>query len=994
MQIARTSPGEGSLPPRARLHSDAPAQSLDGTWRFRVHPALRAAPTGAWDDTDVSSWDTIEVPGHWNLQGHGSPAYSNVQMPFPLDPPHPPDDNPIGDHVLDLDADPALLAYPRQILRFDGVESAAEVRLNGVDLGSTRGSRLTHEFDVTDILRPGANRLAVRVAQFSDATYLEDQDMWWLPGIFRSVTLLARPAGGIRDAFVHADLDPATGRGSLRIDVEADAPARIRIAELGIDEEAGDTIDAGAVEPWSAEAPRLYDAELSTASETVRLRIGFRRVEVRETQILVNGAPIMLRGVNRHEHHPERGRVFDAAFVRDELLLMKRHGINAVRTSHYPPHPDVLDLFDELGFWVIDECDLETHAFEFIGWRGNPSADPRWREAYLDRMRRTVHRDKNHPSVIMWSLGNESHTGRNLDQMALWTKQFDPDRLLHYEGDWSCRHTDVYSRMYAGHDEVRRIGEEGLAGPAFDADAAHARRARLPFLQCEFVHAMGTGPGGMREYWDLFERYPRLAGGFVWEWVEHGIRGDDGRIRYGGDFGERVHDGNFVIDGLVSADREPRPGLTHYAAVIAPVRLSVDAGRASATVENRYDHVDLSHLELAWERVVDGDVVAEGRIPMPACGPRSAASLELPAECRGAHESTTADVLTLAAVTREASPWAAAGHAVGHGQDVRVAAQLADDGRYAGIADGKTSAGADPSDDAEPSTPADPSTGAPSVTTAEPAGATARSAAFDTVSGALTSLGGLAVAGPSVGVWRAPTDNDHGQLHGEVDPTPMADRWRAAGMDRMVTRLVSFDDGDVVRVRTRTGAPILDCAVDAHLSWTPVSDTSVRLDVEIDPAGEWPVDWARLGLDLVLDAAPTALRFAGLGPVSAYPDMVDAARFGWWHIASDELVVDNVRPQESGARQGVVDATIGTDAGALRVRALADPFALTVSPYAREEIARAEHNWDLRADGRTHVSIDLAQSGVGTASCGPGVLPRHRLAPRSFRTSLLLERVA
>ncbi|WP_156759213.1 glycoside hydrolase family 2 TIM barrel-domain containing protein [Microbacterium karelineae] len=983
MQIARMSPGAGSLPPRARLRSDAPAQQLDGTWRFRLNPALRAAPTGAWDSGDVSEWGDIAVPGHWNLQGHGSPAYTNVQMPFPLDPPHPPDDNPIGDYVADVEADPALLAHPRQILRFDGIESAAEVRLNGVDLGSTRGSRLTHEFDVTGILHSGANRLAVRVAQFSDATYLEDQDMWWLPGIFRSVTLLARPEGGIRDAFVHADFDAETGRGSLRVDVDADRPARILVDELGIDADAGGTIDAGAVEPWSAERPRLYEAELRTETERVSLRIGFRRIEVRDTQILVNGAPIMLRGVNRHEHHPDRGRVFDAAFVREELLLMKRHHINAVRTSHYPPHPEVLDMFDELGFWVIDECDLETHAFEFIGWRGNPSADPRWREAYLDRMRRTVHRDKNHPSVLMWSLGNESHTGSNLDQMALWTKQFDPDRLLHYEGDWSCRHTDVYSRMYAGHDEVRRIGEEGLAGPAFDADAAHARRARLPFIQCEFVHAMGTGPGGMREYWDVFERFPRLAGGFVWEWVEHGIRGDDGRIRYGGDFGERVHDGNFVIDGLVSADRDPRPGLTHYAAVIAPLRISVDAGRSSMSIENRYDHVDLAHLELAWERVIDGDVVAEGRIPMPACGPRSAASVDLLAECRGERAAATADVLTIAAVTREATPWAAAGHAVGHGQDVRIAgASRPDDGTSARIDDGAATS------------PTDPPMGAPDAAAAEPPGATARPAVFDPVTGSLASLGGLVIAGPSVGVWRAPTDNDHGRLHGEDDPRPMADRWHAAGMDRMVTRLISFDESDAVRVRTRTGVPILDAAVDARLTWTPVSDAAMRLDVEIDPAGEWPVDWARLGLDLAIDAAPTGVEFAGLGPVSAAPDMLDGARFGWWSLDPADLIVDHVRPQESGARLGVVDATIATAAGALRVRALADPFALTVSPFAREEIARAEHSWDLRADGRTHVSIDLAQSGVGTASCGPGVLPRHRLAPRSFRTSLLLERVA
>ncbi|WP_036319930.1 glycoside hydrolase family 2 TIM barrel-domain containing protein [Microbacterium indicum] len=932
MRIDRPGPGTGSLPPRARLRSDAPEQLLDGEWSFRVHPALRAAPDDGWQEADASAWDTIEVPGHWNLQGHGSPAYSNVQMPFPLDPPFPPDENPIGDHRLDFLAAPDVLAHARRILRFDGIESAAEIWLNGRHLGSTRGSRLTHEFDVSDHLVEGWNRLAVRVAQFSDGTYLEDQDMWWLPGIFRSVTLLARPEGGIRDAFLTADFDPATGEGSVAADVDGDA--RLVIDELGVDAPAAGSIAVGPVDPWTAETPRLYDARLVSAGETVTLRLGFRRVEVAATEILVNGSPIMFRGVNRHEHRPEHGRVFDPAVARDELLLMKRHHINAVRTSHYPPHPDVLDLFDELGFWVIDECDLETHAFEFVKWRRNPSDEPAWREAYLDRMARTVNRDKNHASVVMWSLGNESGTGANLDQMALWTKQFDPSRLVHYEGDWSCRYTDVYSRMYASHDEVRRIGEDGIGG-----------RPELPFIQCEFVHAMGTGPGGMEEYWDLFERFPRLAGGFVWEWLEHGIRSADGRMLYGGDFGEAVHDGNFVIDGLVSADREPRPGLTHYAAVIAPVRLTVSPDRSSVDVENRHDHASLDRYELVWQREVDGRVVASGSLGSPACGPRTLVAVDLPAF--EAVEAATADVVTVRAVTRADAAWAPAGHVAGVGQSViRTAPAAPEEG------------GSLPS--------------------------------FDEVTGRVSGIGGVPVSGPAVGVWRAPTDNDDGRLWGEEDPRPLSLRWREAGMDRMVPRLVAFEAGDAVRVTTRTGAPIHDFSVDSRLTWTPVAG-GVRLDVEIDPVGDWPVGWARLGLDFVIDAAPAGLAFAGLGPVSAYPDMTAAAHFGWWEILPDDLVVPSVRPQESGARQGVVDATVRTEAGSLGIRALGDPFALTVSPYSRAETARAEHIWDLAADGRTHVSIDLAQSGVGTASCGPGVLPEYRLDARSFRTSLVFE---
>ncbi|GAA3666625.1 glycoside hydrolase family 2 TIM barrel-domain containing protein [Microbacterium marinilacus] len=937
-------------------------QSLNGSWRFRLSPALRAAPDDGWQTRAVDDWDAIDVPAHWNLQGFGAPAYSNVQMPFPVDPPHPPDANPIGDYRLDFDAPADVVAHPRQLLRFDGIESAAEVWLNGALLGTTRGSRLTHEFDVTDVLVPTANRLAVRVAQFSDATYIENQDMWWLPGIFRDVALLARPAAAVDDVQLVADFDPATGEGTLSVRVRATGAARVLVPELGIDAPADERIPAGEVEPWTAETPRLYDVVVRTADETVSMRAGFRRVEVRDAQLLVNGAPIMLRGVNRHEHHPERGRVFDAADARADLLLMKRHHINAVRTSHYPPHPDTLDLFDELGFWVIDECDLESHGFEHVGWSGNPSADPRWRDAYLDRMRRTVHRDKNHPSVIMWSLGNEAHEGANLEAMSRWVKGFDPTRLVHYEGDRGSRYVDVYSRMYASHAEVREIGQETVDALPYDADADTVRRASLPFLQCEFAHAMGTGPGGLEEYWDLFERYPRIAGGFVWEWVEQAIAvtGDDGvrRLRYGGDFGEAVHDGNYVIDGLVSADREPRPGLLHYAAVIAPVRIDVAGDRTGVRIENRWDFLRLEgQVALTWERRVDGRVLASGELAVPACGPRLRAEVALPHEARVSIEAAVADVVTVTAVGVGAQPWADAGHVLGAGQSVVHAVAVA------------------------PAPSADASSARPACE-------------IDAVTGELTRIGSLPLRGPSVGLWRAPTDNDLDVADDELDLPPVATRWRDIGMDRMVPRLQQLSpESGGTRVRVRTGAPITGLAVDADLLWTPVGERAVRLDAVFDPVGRWPHAWARLGLDLVIEAAPAGVRMAGLGPMPSYPDMRAAARFGWYDLGPADLVVDDVFPQESGSRRGVVDATVLTARGGLRVRTLSEPFALTVSPFSRAAIAAARHGWELEADGRTHVSVDLAQSGVGTATCGPGILPRHRLTARPLSISLLLEQV-
>ena len=964
MDIATTRPGSGSLPPRARLRSDAPQQSLGGIWRFRVSPTLRVAPAD-WRDADTEDWGDIEVPGHWNLQGYGSPAYSNVQMPFPVDPPYPPDANPIGDYRYDFEADGDILAHDAQWLRFDGIESASEIWLNDVLLGTTRGSRLTHEFDVTGILAAAGNRLAIRVAQFSDATYLENQDMWWLPGIFRDVTLLARPAGGIRDVFARADFDAASGAGILQLDVDAAADARVLIPELESDEPVAGRIELGTVEPWSAERPRLYEAVITTAAESVELRLGFRRVEVADAQLLVNGAPIMLRGVNRHEHRARHGRVFDRDVAREELLLMKQHNINAVRTSHYPPHPEVLDLFDELGFWVVDECDLETHGFEHVGWRGNPSADPIWRDAFLDRIQRTVRRDQNHASVIMWSLGNEAHEGANLEAMARWVKAADPSRLVHYEGDRASRYVDVYSRMYAPHEEVREIGEETLRSAPLDATDAERHRLGLPFLQCEFAHAMGTGPGGLQEYWDLFEAYPRIAGGFVWEWIEHGIAVDDPdgttRILYGGDFGEVVHDGNFVIDGLVDAERNPRPGLLHYAAVIAPVAIDVDRARRSVRIENRYDMLSLDDVALRATRAVDGEVVGVWDLQADSCPARSSVVIELPSESRSDAETRIADVVTVEAVTRSDSPWAPAGHDIGSGQSVVVGTPVIAE-RAAATASGSGFA-------------TDSRVGP---------------ARFDPATGRLTSLGGLGIDGPTVGRWRAPTDNDRDLGDDEPDLPPYAERWRAAGIDRLMTRVQDITAGgaDLV-VRTRTGTPILDSCVDARFTWSAAGD-AVRLDVQLDPNDTWTTEWARLGLDLVLGSAPLGAEIAGLGPMPSYPDLRSGARFGWWTLAADELTVDHVRPQESGSRMGVRDARIWTDSGILRIQTLDAPFALTVSRHSRAALASAAHNWELPDEQRTFVSIDLAQSGVGTATCGPGVLPRHRLPARTGTISLLL----
>ncbi|WP_375388195.1 glycoside hydrolase family 2 TIM barrel-domain containing protein [uncultured Amnibacterium sp.] len=936
--------GDGWLPPRARFATDASVQSLNGEWAFRASASPATAPDDLADaGLDDSAWERIPVPSSWPMQGHGAPAYTNTRFPFPIDPPHVPDDNPVGDHRVAFDW---ASDDTRAVLRLDGVDATAEVWLNGERLGSTAGSRLVHEFDVTASLRTGANVLAVRVVQWAATSYLEDQDMWWLPGIFRDVTVQAAPAGGVQDVVVQAAFED--GAGVLTVDaVTRDgAVATVDVPSLGLTGLAtGVAHRLPDVPAWTAETPHLVDVEVATTSERAALRVGFRSITVEDAQLKVNGRRIRIRGVNRHEHHPDLGRVVPAEVVRAELLLMKQHNINAIRTSHYPPHPDLPGLADELGFWLVAECDLETHGFVHVDWRDNPSDDAAWEPAYLDRMRRTVARDRNHPSVIIWSLGNEAGTGANLEAASKLAKSLDPERPIHYEGDWSSTYVDVYSRMYAHQDEVDAIGRQ--AEEPLDDAAADAHRRALPFLQCEYVHAMGNGPGGMSEYEASFRSYPRTQGGFVWEWLEHGIRRttDDGRefFAYGGDFGEEIHDGNFVADGLVDADRRPRPGLLDYKKVVEPVWMTVDGERL--TVVNGYDFTGLDHLALLWTR---GS--ASGALDLPAVAPGSSAEVRLPAEALGD------GVLTVRAVLAADTEWAQAGHEVAWVQGGALAAPA-------------------PAGDRAP----------------EAEGEVLRlgPAAFDAATGRLRSLGDTAVDGPALALWRAPTDNDRGVAEFAPGGVSDADAWALAGLDRLHTRVVAVRaSGDALEVETVVATAAADHRVRMLERWTS-DGSALRLDLTLTPEGAWPSGWARAGLELELPWAPDAIAWDGYGPGQRYPDTGQSQRLGTWAVdGAVGLHTDYVKPQENGSRSGVTRVAVSTGGRGFSVEG--DGFAFTASPWTSAELAAAAHPTDLRPAGeRTRLVLDLAEHGIGTASCGPGVLPQYRLAAREVTGTLV-----
>ncbi|MEU2773979.1 glycoside hydrolase family 2 TIM barrel-domain containing protein [Streptomyces sp. NPDC007162] len=926
--VEDVSPGSGALPPRAWYpRSDAASLSLNGRWRFRLSPTADAEDDAfAEPGYDADGWAEVSVPGHWVLQGHGSPIYTNHLYPFPVDPPRVPTENPTGDHLRFFDLPEGWdVSDGGAVLRFDGVESCARVWLNGTDIGEFKGSRLPHEFAVGRLLKPAGNVLAVRVHQWSAGSYLEDQDQWWLPGIFRDVTLLHRPAGGVLDFFVHASYDHVAGTGTLRVDSDVDG--RVTVPDLGIDIATSESATVP-VEAWTAETPTLYDGLLATEGERVPLRIGFRTVELADGLIKVNGRAVLFKGVNRHEWHPEHGRALDLETMRADVLLMKRHNVNAVRTSHYPPHPAFLDLCDEYGLWVIDECDLETHGFTEQAWRDNPVDDDRWTPALLDRAARMVERDKNHPSVVIWSLGNEAGTGRGLTAMAEWIHGRDASRLVHYEGDIGCRDTDVYSRMYPDHAEVERIGR-GLDG------GTHKRR-ELPLILCEYAHAMGNGPGGLADYQRIFESYDRLQGGFVWEWIDHGIEDERFGYAYGGDFGEELHDGNFVCDGLVFPDRRPSPGLLEYKKVIEPVRIEGDG--TTVRVTNKQDFADLSALAFEWSYQVDGETVESGSLAVPALAAGESTELKLPEPPVPDGGETQWTVRALLAAD---TGWGPKGHVVAWGQSApsaRRAPSFVASGGPVASGEGLIALG-------------------PAV--------------LDARTGALRSIGSVEVTGLRLDVWRATTDNDDGAAW--QSDLRYAELWRTFGLHRMRHRLDAVEqDGDALTVRTRVAPAGWEFGLATVYRWVSDGDR-LRLTVSVTPDGDWPVPLPRLGIRFGLPTADRVRWFGG-GPQEAYPDTRSASLVSRWESTVDDLQTPYVRPQENGARADVRWAELG----GLRIDG--DPeFWFTARRWTTEQLDAAAHRTDLTPSGTVWVNLDHGQHGIGSASCGPGVLPQYRL---------------
>lgn len=971
--------GRNRLRGRAHLHTDAPALNLDGTWEFRY--GTRA------DGSDLGEPGEIAVPGLWQLQGHGAPQYTNVIYPIPRDVPHVPDENPTG-HYSRTFAVPAdwaeqLADGARVLLRFQGVDSAAKVWIDGAEIGVTSGSRLTQEFDVTDALSSGGeHRLDVRVVQWSVNTYVEDQDMWWASGIFRSVDLLLRPVGGIHDLVTVADFDPATGQGTLSataFDADgAEVVARIEVPALGHSASTGvDPLAVGEVRPWSAEDPHLYDATVSTPTETVSLRVGFRRVEVDGEIFRVNGERIVFRGVNRHEADPVVGRAQHLENQDLDVALMKQHNLNAVRTSHYPPHQRFLEVCDEAGLYVICEGDFETHGFhadstwgeDGTGAAEGPARNPLFEQSLVERSERFVRRDRNHASIVMWSIGNEAASGPVTEAMVRAVRETDPTRPVIYEQDYAAEYVDVFSLMYSTVDESEQIGRRELGqeyqdkltamlrGFALDVPEGHfANPPALtkPFLWIEYAHAMGNGAGSLKEYMALTEKYPALHGGFIWEWIDHGLETTDAEgnriYGYGGDFGERLHDGNFVADGLVLPDRTPSPALLDAKHHYSPVGLEVSPGTARIT--NRYAFSDLSHLRA--EVSVDSQASWQ-ELELPAITPGGSAEVALPV-----HEGATT---TVRLTTREAQGPVPAGHLI-------VSADHVDAERLR--------AAHIPSA-AEPLAPARAEDGSWSLGPAR----------FDDL-GRLVGLGALEIEHAGVDLYRAPVDNERARTR-----APLEARWKRIGLDHARRRLVEIAaDGDHLVVRSRLGLDGSALGADVLERWSG-DDQGVDLEVTVTPSAFWPEDLPlpRIGWTFALSSAPDRVEYEGYGPHESYPDTGGGTTFGRWSATLAEFQVPYVFPQENGNRAGTVRAELrGGDGPALTVQA-PDGLGLAARPWSTAELDARAHDGALRADGRTWVTLSAALHGVGSAACGPEPLPQYVLSarPETFRFRLAVD---
>ena len=959
-------------------------QLLNGNWKFKYCESIHDFEDLFYEEGyDASAWDTIPVPSVWQNHGYDRHQYTNIRFPFPADPPYVPYDNPCGAYLHTFTYAPSEEA-PKAYLNFEGVDSCFYLWLNGQWVGYSEVSHSTSEFDVSEFIREGENKLAVMVLKWCDGSYLEDQDKFRTSGIFRDVYLLKRPENCVRDYFVTTDLAENEATIRIRFAYNGEAvPTKVKVLNA-----ADKTVATAVVKAfdgvafthqavmtvkdpilWNPEQPYLYTLFLEVPDEVITDRVGLRSICTKNNQVYLNGSPIKFRGVNRHDSDPVTGPALSVDHMKRDLQMIKAFNFNAVRTSHYPNAPVFYQLCDQLGFMVIDEADNESHGASALYCKENdiwenhiehwnePFADnPAFLEATMDRTQRCVHRDKNRPSVICWSMGNESSYGCCFEAALAWTKHFDPARLTHYESSqyrsrkrkYDFSNIDLYSDMYPPIERLQRY-----------VDSSPDK----PFLMCEYAHAMGNGPGDLEDYWQFIQANDVMCGGFVWEWCDHAIYAgvaENGKTKYlyGGDSGEYPHDGNFCVDGLVYPDRRPHTGLMEYKNIYRPARVvNYDAKSGQLTLHNYMDFVSLSdYLNATYELNCDGKIVESGmieKIPAvaPHCDGTMPLSIEIPEKGRC--------YLKISYKLKNATETLPEGFDLGFDE---VKLDNADDRNQTALQIWKAK---QVSNDCITTTEGDRYIVISNGTF------TYKYDKFTGMFAKMTFKDKEILDKPmNFNIWRAPTDNDRKlKLH-----------WMAAYYDKMVTRaygthFVATENEVRIHSTVSLSAISVQRFIKMELDWTIGATGTVTVDILAKRNMEFP-ELPRFGVRMFLPERLEDVTYYGLGPIENYMDKRHASYHSIFNNTVSGLHEDYIRPQENGAHGDCDYAVLESED--LRMTIVStEGFSFNASHYTQEELTEKGHNFELEECGSTVLCVDYRQNGIGSASCGPDLMKKY-----------------
>lgn len=964
-------------------------QLLNGEWKFRYYESIYELKDAFYEmGYDTSSYRRIGVPGVWQMEGYDSHQYTNIRYPFPFDPPYVPQENPCGAYVHEFDYRQDADA-PKVYLNFEGVDSCFYVWLNGVYIGYSQVSHATSEFDVSNTIREGSNKLAVLVLKWCDGSYLEDQDKFRMSGIFRDVYLLKRPERAVRDYFVRTVIGKGMAQVSIRLQYFEEAvptsvvlyDAADRVMDTAKVEEA-DIVNGTAdimlrvSEPvlWNTEVPYLYTLMLQTKTETILDHVGLREIHIADKTVYFNGEKIKFRGVNRHDSDPVTGCMISLEQIKKDLALMKQHNFNAIRTSHYPNAPVFYQLCDKYGFMVVDEADVESHgpaetfyeddsdANKFEHWNETIADNPIWEKAIVDRVQLCVQRDKNRSCVVIWSMGNESAYGCNFEKALKWTKGFDDSRLTHYESaryrnsrkQYDYSDLDLYSRMYPAIEEIHEY-------------LNHA--PRKPFLLCEYCHAMGNGPGDLEDYFELIYQNDLMCGGFVWEWCDHAIahgKTAEGKAiyGYGGDHGEEIHDGNFCMDGLVYPDRTPHTGLLEYKNVYRPVRVvSFDQNRQELKIRSYMDFTDLkTYVEIHYEVNCDGVCLQTGVIPICSVKPHQVKSVFIDIIAPKCGRS----YLKLYYYLQKETELVPAGHILGFDEILLETEDNRNQTSVEWLEKEETSVL--PVEVEETDTEVI-CKGANFVYS------------YDKRKGLFTQI---SYAGKKylnrpmeLNIWRAPTDND----------MYIKQEWKRAHYDQAYTRVydtVVKQKKSLIKISSKMSmlAVTVQRIMDVKATWLIDCNGCISFNILVNRNTEFPM-LPRFGIRLFLKRELDEVSYYGMGPYESYRDKHKASSHGLYHAQVMDLHEDYIRPQENGSHMDCDYVVVANDQFGLAAVSN-QTFSFNASVYTQEELEKKAHNYELEASGSTVLCLDYDQNGIGSNSCGPKVMDKYRLKDKTF----------